>query len=46
MLSELPLNGSRANESLTIAGEYIEAESGKGTDALDRRPQRWPRQRQ
>jgi DNA invertase Pin-like site-specific DNA recombinase len=27
------------NESLTIAGEYIEAESGKGTDALERRPQ-------
>jgi DNA invertase Pin-like site-specific DNA recombinase len=28
-----------ANESLTIAGEYIEAETGKGADALDRRPQ-------
>ena len=28
-----------ANESLTIAGEYIEVETGKGADALDRRPQ-------
>ena len=27
-----------ASESLTIAAEYIEAESGKGADALDRRP--------
>lgn len=26
-------------QSLTIAAEYIEFESGKGTDALDRRPQ-------
>jgi len=28
-----------ANESLTIMAEYVEAESGKGNDALDRRPQ-------
>ena len=28
-----------ANEGLTIAAEYIEAESGKGADALDKRPQ-------
>jgi DNA invertase Pin-like site-specific DNA recombinase len=28
-----------ACESLTIAAEYVEAESGKGADALDRRPQ-------
>ena len=28
-----------ASESLTIAAEYVEAETGKGTDALDRRPQ-------
>ncbi|MBR1194370.1 recombinase family protein [Bradyrhizobium sp. AUGA SZCCT0160] len=28
-----------ANESFTIAGEYIEAETGKGADALERRPQ-------
>src|SRR4051794_33573290 len=28
-----------ANESLTIQAEYVEAESGKGSDALDRRPQ-------
>ena len=28
-----------AAESLTIAAEYVEAESGKGTDALERRPQ-------
>jgi DNA invertase Pin-like site-specific DNA recombinase len=28
-----------ATESLTIAGEFVEAESGKGADALDRRPQ-------
>lgn len=28
-----------ANESLTIAAEFVEAESGKGTDALDRLPQ-------
>ena len=28
-----------ASESLTIAAEYVEAESGKGADALDRRPQ-------
>jgi DNA invertase Pin-like site-specific DNA recombinase len=27
-----------ANESLTIVAEYVEAESGKGSDALDRRP--------
>src|SRR6188472_408887 len=26
-------------EGLTIIGEYVEAETGKGTDALDRRPQ-------
>ena len=26
-------------EGLTIVGEYLEAETGKGTDALDRRPQ-------
>jgi hypothetical protein len=26
-------------EGLTIAAEFVEAESGKGTDALDRRPQ-------
>ena len=26
-------------ESLTIAAEFVEAESGKGADALDRRPQ-------
>ena len=28
-----------AAESLTILAEYVEAESGKGSDALDRRPQ-------
>src|SRR3979411_2069767 len=28
-----------ASESLTIAAEYVEAETGKGADALDRRPQ-------
>jgi DNA invertase Pin-like site-specific DNA recombinase len=28
-----------ANESLTIAAEFVEFESGKGFDALDRRPQ-------
>src|SRR5258707_4655252 len=28
-----------ASESLRIAAEYVEAETGKGTDALDRRPQ-------
>src|SRR4051812_20550340 len=28
-----------AAESLTIVAEYVEAESGKGSDALDRRPQ-------
>jgi DNA invertase Pin-like site-specific DNA recombinase len=28
-----------ASESLTIAAEFVEAESGKGADALDRRPQ-------
>jgi len=27
------------SEGLKIASEYIEAETGKGTDALDRRPQ-------
>ena len=26
-------------EGLTITGEYVEAETGKGADALDRRPQ-------
>jgi DNA invertase Pin-like site-specific DNA recombinase len=28
-----------ASEGLTIVGEYTEAETGKGADALDRRPQ-------
>jgi DNA invertase Pin-like site-specific DNA recombinase len=28
-----------ASESLQIAAEYVEAETGKGSDALDRRPQ-------
>jgi DNA invertase Pin-like site-specific DNA recombinase len=28
-----------ASESLKIAAEYVEAETGKGSDALDRRPQ-------
>ena len=28
-----------ANESLTISAEFVEFESGKGADALDRRPQ-------
>jgi DNA invertase Pin-like site-specific DNA recombinase len=28
-----------ANDSLTIMAEFVEAESGKGSDALDRRPQ-------
>jgi DNA invertase Pin-like site-specific DNA recombinase len=28
-----------ANERLTVAGEYTEYETGKGADALDRRPQ-------
>src|SRR5882724_3856053 len=28
-----------ASEALTIAAEYVEAETGKGADALDRRPQ-------
>jgi DNA invertase Pin-like site-specific DNA recombinase len=27
-----------ANESLTVIAEYVEAETGKGSDALDRRP--------
>jgi DNA invertase Pin-like site-specific DNA recombinase len=27
------------SESLAIAAEYVEAETGKGSDALDRRPQ-------
>src|SRR4029079_18803359 len=27
------------SEGLTIIGEYVEAETGKGSDALDRRPQ-------
>ena len=27
-----------ANESLEIIAEYVEAETGKGSDALDRRP--------
>ena len=26
-------------EGMTIIGEYVEAETGKGADALDRRPQ-------
>ena len=26
-------------EGLTIVGEFVEAETGKGADALDRRPQ-------
>ncbi len=28
-----------SSESITIMAEYVEAESGKGSDALDRRPQ-------
>ena len=28
-----------ATESLTLLAEYVEAETGKGSDALDRRPQ-------
>ena len=28
-----------AAEALTITADYVEAESGKGSDALDRRPQ-------
>jgi DNA invertase Pin-like site-specific DNA recombinase len=28
-----------ASEAFTISAEFVEAESGKGTDALDRRPQ-------
>ena len=28
-----------ANDSFTIMAEFVEAESGKGSDALDRRPQ-------
>src|SRR6266404_9392595 len=28
-----------ANESLAISAEFVEFESGKGADALDRRPQ-------
>jgi hypothetical protein len=28
-----------ANESLTISAEFVEFESGKGADALERRPQ-------
>jgi DNA invertase Pin-like site-specific DNA recombinase len=28
-----------ASESLTVVAEYVEAETGKGADALDRRPQ-------
>src|SRR4051794_23502370 len=28
-----------AAESLTILGEYVETETGKGADALERRPQ-------
>jgi DNA invertase Pin-like site-specific DNA recombinase len=26
-------------EGITVIGEYVEAETGKGADALDRRPQ-------
>jgi DNA invertase Pin-like site-specific DNA recombinase len=26
-------------EGMTVIGEYVEAETGKGADALDRRPQ-------
>ena len=26
-------------EGITISGEFVEAETGKGSDALDRRPQ-------
>jgi DNA invertase Pin-like site-specific DNA recombinase len=28
-----------ASESLKIVGEYVEVETGKGSDAFDRRPQ-------
>lgn len=28
-----------ASESITLVGEYVEAETGKGSDALERRPQ-------
>ena len=31
--------GFRAAEGVTLAGEYVETETGKGADALDRRPQ-------
>ena len=37
-----------ASESITIAAEFVEAETGKGSDALDRRPSwqpPWPPQR-
>lgn len=33
-----------ATESLKISAEYVEAETGKGADALERRPP-WPPQR-
>jgi hypothetical protein len=29
-------------EGMTILGEYVEAETGKGADALDRRPNSQP----
>ncbi len=33
------INDFCEREELTIAGEFVEVETGKGTDALDRRPQ-------
>ena len=33
------INRFAARESLTVAAEFVEAETGKGADALDRRPQ-------
>jgi len=33
------INHFAARESLTVAAEFVEAETGKGADALDRRPQ-------
>jgi DNA invertase Pin-like site-specific DNA recombinase len=33
------INHLAARDSLTVAAEFVEAETGKGADALDRRPQ-------
>ena len=35
-------NALPATESFELAAEFVEIETGKGVDALNRRPQRWP----